>query len=405
MRLDTSYASGVLLHQLFEAQAVKTPEEVAVIYEDQSLSYRQLNEASDALSWHLQTAGVGPGALVALLSERSPELVIGMLAILKAGGAYLPLDPAHPTQRLQLILNDARPAVLLLQDQFRSKLPSELQVPILGLQEECPTMGRPIPAELSPESLAYVIYTSGSTGKPKGVMIPHRGVCNFLQCIQEAYPLCPEDRVMQRLAHTFDFSIQEFFWPLLTGAAVVLARPGVESDPTYLIALINAQHISTIHFVPSALALFLEHPKADSCRSLKRVFCGGETLPANLVARFFAALPDVELYNVYGPTEASITIWRCQPGDGRSSRIPIGLPLANVQVYILDSEMTPVPVGVTGELHIGGVQLALGYLGQPELTDKAFVPNPFGEGRLYKTGDLACYREDGAIEFHGRIGW
>jgi thioesterase domain-containing protein/acyl carrier protein len=208
---------------------------------------------------------------------------------------------------------------------------------------------------------------------------------------------------MQRLAQTFDFSIQEIFWPLLTGAAVVLARPGVECDPTYLIALINAQHVSTIHFVPSALALFLEHPKADSCRSLKRVFCGGETLPANLVTRFFAALPDVELYNVYGPTEASITIWKCQPGDGRSSRIPIGLPLANVKVYILDSEMTAVPVGVTGELYIGGVQLALGYLGQPELTDRAFVPNPFGEGRLYKTGDLACYREDGAMEFHGRI--
>jgi amino acid adenylation domain-containing protein len=398
-----NYATGVLLHQLFEAQVAKTPEGTAVIYEDQSLTYRQLDDAASALASRLQALGAGSGTLVALLSERSTEMVTGMLAILKAGGAYLLLDPAHPTQRLRLIIDDARPAVLLFQDQFRAKLPSDLQVPTLGLQETCPAPGRPVPIECNLESLAYVIYTSGSAGKPKGVMIPHRGVCNFLQCIQEAYPLCPEDRVMQRLACTFDFSMQEIFWPLLTGAAVVLARPGVESDPSYLIALITAQRISTIHFVPSALALFLEDPKAASCRSLKRVFCGGESLPANLLARFFAALPDVELYNVYGPTEASITVWRCQPGDEQSSRIPIGLPLANVQVYILDEQMTPVPVGVAGELHMGGVQLALGYLGQPELTEKAFVLNPFGEGRLYKTGDLACYRPDGAIEFHGRI--
>jgi amino acid adenylation domain-containing protein len=373
-----------------------------VIYEDQLLTYRQLDQAADALACRLQAIGVGPDTLVALLYERSPELVMGILAVLKAGGAYLLLDPTDPTHRLLLILEDARPFVLLLQDQFRGKLPSDFHVRSVGLHEKSPALERRVPAEVNLESLAYVIYTSGSAGKPKGVMMTHRAVCNFLQCMQEAYPLCPEDRVMQRLVHTFDFSTQEFFWPLLTGAAVVLARPGVESDPSYLIALINAQHISTIHFVPSALALFLEHPKADSCRSLKRVFCGGETLPANLAARFFAALPDVELYNVYGPTEASITIWKCQPGDDQKSSIPIGLPLANVQVYILDSEMKPVPIGVTAELHIGGVQLALGYLGQPELTDEAFVPNPFGEGRLYKTGDLACYREDGAIEFHGR---
>jgi amino acid adenylation domain-containing protein len=402
---ERDYPTDILLHQLFESQAAKTPDATAVVYEDQTLSYWQLDQAADALAWRLQAAGVGPGALVALLSERSPEMVIGMLAILKAGGAYLPLDPANPTQRHQLILDDARAAALLFQDQFRTKLPSELHLPILGLQEKCPAMGRPIPAELSPESLAYALYTSGSTGKPKGVMIPHRAVCNFLRCIQLAHSLCPEDRFIQRSAYTFDFSIPEFFWPLLAGAAVVLAQPGLEADAGYLIELINAQHVSTIDFVPSHLALFLEHPKAGSCRSLKRVFCGGEALPGDLVARFLAALEGTELYNVYGPTETTVfvTTWRCRPGDELRPNVPIGLPLPNAELYVLNNEMEPVATGVTGELYIAGVQLSLGYLHRPDLTEKAFVPNPFGEGRLYKTGDLASYREDGAIEFHGRI--
>src|SRR6516164_4752231 len=399
------YPANMLLHQLFEAQAAKTPDLTAVVYEDQTVSYRQLDQAADALACRVQAAGVAPGDLVALLSERSPEMVIGMLAILKAGGACLPLDPAHPTQRLQLIIDDAKPAVLLLQDQFRAKLSSELQVPILGLQEKCPAMGRPIPAELSPESLAHALYTSGSTGKPKGVMIPHRAVCNFLHCIQETYSLCPEDRFMQRSRCTFDPSIRELFWPLITGAAVVLAQPGLESDPGYLIALINAQHISAMNFVPSFLALFLEHPKADSCRALRRVFCVGETLPPDSVARFFSTLPGAELYNVYGLTETEgfVTTWRCRPGDELRPKVPIGLPLPIAQLYILDNQMEPVATGVTGELYIAGAQVALGYLHRPDLTDKIFVPNPFGEGRLLKTGDLGCYREDGAIESHGRI--
>ena len=195
------------------------------------------------------------------------------------------------------------------------------------------------------------------------------------------------------------------FWPLIIGAAVVLAQPGLEADPGYLIELINAQHVSAMNLVPSYLALFLERPKAGSCRSLKRMFCVGETLPPGLVARFFSTLPDADLYNVYGLTETEgfVTAWRCRPGDGLLPTVPIGLPHSNVQLYILDNQMEPVATGVTGEIYIAGVKLALGYLHRPDLTDKAFVPNPFGEGRLYKTGDLACYREDGAIEFHGRI--
>lgn len=405
LQCNAPHPTGILLHQIFARQAAEAAERIALIHEDQPLTYQHLDHASDAIACRLQTAGVGPGALVALLSQRSPEMVIGILAILKAGAAYLPLDPAHPTQRLEVILDDAKPAAILLQDQLRRKLPSKLQIPILRLEEKSFPIGRPIPAELSPESLAYVLYTSGSTGKPKGVMIPHRAVYSFLRRMQEAYPLCPEDRIMQRSAYTFDCSVPELFWPLCTGAAMVLARPGLEVDPDYLVALINAQNISTLCFVPSSLALFLEHPNADSCRSLKRVFCAGETLPAGLVARFFTTLPDAELYNAYGPTETTVyvTTWKCRAGDELRPNVTIGLPLANIQLYILDNQIEPVASGATGELYIGGAQLALGYLHRPDLTDKAFVPNPFGEGRLYKTGDLACYREDGAVEFHGRI--
>ena len=395
----------ILLHQIFTRQAAETPENIAIIHQDQPLSYHELDDASDGVACRLQTAGVGPGALVALSAQRSPEMVIGILAILKAGAAYLPLDPADPTQRLEVIIEEARPAAILLQDQLRGKLPSELQIPILGLEDKSSAIGRPIPAELSPESLAYVLYTSGSTGKPKGVMIPHRAVYSFLRRMQEAYPLSPEDRIMQRAAYTFDCSIQELFWPLCTGAAMVLARPGFEVDPDYLVALINAQKISTLVFVPSSLALFLEHPNADSCASLKRVFCIGEPLPAGLVGRFFTKLPDSEFYNSYGPTETTVavTTWKCRAGDELRPNIPIGFPLPNVQLYILDGQMKPVAPKATGELYIGGAQLGLGYLHSFDLTNKAFVPNPFGEGRLYKTGDLVCYRQDGAIEFHGRL--
>jgi amino acid adenylation domain-containing protein len=398
-------STGNLLHQIFTRQAAEAPENIAIIHEGQPLSYQQLDNASDAVACRLQTAGVGPGALVGLSSQRSPEMVIGILAILKAGAAYLPLDPAQPTQRLDVIIEDARPAAILLLDQLRRNLPSGIQIPILGLEEKSPAIGRPIPAELSPESLAYVLYTSGSMGKPKGVMIPHRAVYSFLRRIQEAYPLCPEDRIMQRTAYTFDCSIQELFWPLCTGAAMVLARPGFEADPDYLVALINAQNISTLGFVPSSLALFLKHPNADSCRSLKRVFCAGETLPAGLVARFFTRLPDTELYNAYGPTETTVfvTTWKCRAGDELNSNVPLGFPLPDVQLYILNDQMGPVAPGATGELYIAGRQLGLGYLHRPDLTDRAFVPNPFGKGPLYKTGDLACYRGDGAVEFHGRF--
>ena len=401
----SDYPTDILLHQLFETQAARTPDATAVVYEDQTLSYRQLDQAADALTCRLQAAGVGPGALVALLSERSPEMVIGILAILKAGGAYLPLHSEYPAQGLAVILDDAKPAVIVLQDHLRANLPSKLQMPVLSLEEKPPATGHPIPAEVNPESAAYVHYTSGSTGQPKGVMIPHRAVCSFLRCTQDAYLLRSQDRVLQKTAYTFDVSVPEFFWPLTVGAAMVLARPRHEADPEYLVAIINEEQITTINFVPPTLALFLDHPHVNSCRSLKRVFTAGETLPAKIVGRFFAALPNTELHNAYGPTEATVwmTTWRCHAEDAILNNVPIGLPMVNTQVHILDDYMAPVASGAIGELYIGGEQVGIGYLNRQALTENVFVPNPFGEGRLYKTGDLGRYLEDGAIEFHGRI--
>ena len=398
------YPTNFCLHQLLEAQVAKTPETVAVVYEGQSFTYRQLNQAADALACRLQALRVGPDALIAILSERSPELVIGMVAVLKAGGAYLPLDPAHPAERLHFILEDAKPAAVLVQERLKKKLSPDLPGPAICLQERFETTERLAPVSVSPDNLAYVIYTSGSTGQPKGALIPHRAVCNFLHWIQEAHSLGPGDGVLQKSAYTFDFSIPEFFWPLVTGATLVLARESAHADSDYLMEVIHEQRISTINFVPTTLALFLENPKVVACRSLKRVFCGGEALTTDLVARFFERLPHANLYNGYGPTETTVfaTTWRCQSQAGPEQSIPIGHPLANVQVYLLDERMQPVPAGVVGELYIGGRQLARGYLNRPELTAQHFPANPFGPGRLYRTGDLAWYRADGAIEYTGR---
>jgi amino acid adenylation domain-containing protein len=402
---NRDYPTDLGLHQLFEAQATKTPETVAVVYEGQVLTYRQLDQAANALAGRLQALSVGPDALVAILSKRSLELVVAMIAVLKAGGAYLPLDPDHPRERLRFILEDAKPTAVLIQERLKEKLPPALPGPTLCLRERLETTERLTSTSVSPDNLAYVIYTSGSTGQPKGAMIPHRAVCNFLHWIQEAHSLGPQDRILQKSAYTFDFSIPEFFWPLVTGATMVLAREGAHADSDYLIEIINAQRISTINFVPTTLALFLENPKVALCPSLQRVFCGGEALATDLVARFFERLPQAELYNGYGPTETTVfaTTWRCRDQEDQEERsVPIGRPLANVQVYLLDANTRPVPVGVVGELYIGGCQLARGYLNRPELTARHFPANPFGPGRLYRTGDLARYRSDGAIEYLGR---
>nr|QEO74372.1 condensation domain-containing protein [uncultured bacterium] len=406
-----AYPQGECLHELIEAQVDRTPDAVALVFEDQQLTYRALNARANQLASWLRQRGVGPEALVGVCMERSVELVVGLLGVLKAGGAYVPLDPEYPETRLRTVLDDARPAVLLTQLHLRERLP-ETSVPVHCLDGEWDATAA-VAESVSPRSgadashAAYVIYTSGSTGLPKGVLNSHEGICNRLRWMQETYDLGGADRVFQKTPATFDVSVWEFFWPIMTGAALVLARPGGHRDPQYLRKMIDAHRITTLHFVPSMLQIFLSQTEPQLvATSLRRVVCSGEALPHDLKERCLASLAGVELHNLYGPTEAAIdvTATACQPGGGGS--VPIGRPVANTQIFVLDRHGQPVPVGVAGELHIGGVQLARLYLNRPALTAEKFIPSPFADlpgARLYRTGDLTRYLPDGNIEFLGRL--
>jgi amino acid adenylation domain-containing protein len=398
------YPADTCLHELIEAQVKRTPDAVALVFENEALTYRELNRRANQLAHYLRKLGVGPDAIVGVFAERSIAMVVGLLAIIKAGGAYLPIDPNYPVDRLAFLLGDAKPRAVLAQRHLFEKLPRQLPEVVFLDKDLVSESDADQASGVRPDDLAYVIYTSGSTGAPKGAMNTHRGICNRLLWMQEAYGLTADDRVLQKTLFSFDVSVWEFFWPLLTGARLIVARPGLHGDSRYLVDTICEHGITTIHFVPPMLAAFLRDEDARRCTSLRRVICSGEVLPFESQERFFATLPKAELYNLYGPTEAAVdvTFWKCQRDLGDRS-VPIGRPVANTQIYILDPTMQPVPTGVAGELHIGGVQLARGYLARPKLTAEKFVPNPFGEGRLYKTGDLARYRADGVIEYIGRI--
>lgn len=397
------YPRNVCLHELIEAQMDRTPDAIAVVFEDERLTYREANRRANRLAHCLRKLDIGPDTIVGIFAERSLEMIIGLLATLKAGGAYLPLDPSYPAARLAFMLDDAHPSVVLVQSRLRVQLPRH-GAKVVCLEDDFAAESDVNAVNITnPENLAYVIYTSGSTGRPKGVMCTHRCICNWLLWSQEAYRLTSDDRIMHKTPFTFDVSLAEIFWSLVAGSQLVVARPSLHGDSRYLIKTICENSVTAMHFVPSMLSAFLEDKDAVRCSSLRLVICAGEALPAQLQERFFAVLPDTELHNNYGPTEAGVvTYWQCQRGWGERI-VPIGWPIANTQIYILDQAMQPVPTGVAGELYIGGVQLARGYLARPELTAKVFLSNPFGEGRLYKTGDLARYREDGAIEYLGRI--
>jgi amino acid adenylation domain-containing protein len=396
------------LHQLFESQVEHTPNATALVYEDQRLTYSELNHRANQLAHRLRPLGVGPDVCVGVLMERSLELVVSLLGVLKAGGAYLPLDPQYPHERLSFMMNDAGVEIILTQRRFAENVTTQA-LHTFCLDDDWDAVATENVQNSSPracgDNLAYVIYTSGSTGKPKGAMNTHRGIINRLCWMQAAYELTAVDRVLQKTPFTFDVSVWEFFWPLITGARLVLARPGGHQDSAYLVRLISAEKITTLHFVPSMLQVFLEAPKLAECRSIRRVICSGEALSAELRDHFFARL-DAELHNLYGPTEAAVdvTFWACER-ESQLARVPIGRPIANTQIYILDKAAQPVPVGVTGGLFIAGVGLARGYLNRPDMTAEKFVPNPFahepGE-RMYETGDLARFLPDGTIEFLGR---
>ncbi|MFF7373297.1 amino acid adenylation domain-containing protein [Streptomyces tricolor] len=404
-----AYDLATPLHTHIERQARRTPDATALVFEDRSLTYAELDAAAGRLARRIRRA-VGedrfpPGTTVAVHMERSLELVVGLLAVLKAGGAYLPVDPATPAERRAFMLADAGTA-LVLTTGSPDGLPADVPVlPVDLTRLEEPEDAGPA-VEVEPGQLAYLIYTSGSTGTPKCVMLTHRGICNRLLWMQEAYGLTAADTVLQKTPFTFDVSVWEFFWPLMTGARLVVARPGGHRDPGYLAEVIRRESVTTVHFVPSMLRAFLTDPVASRCGSLRRVIASGEALPPDLVRRFFEVFPPpaVELHNLYGPTEASVDVsaWRCRPEDA-AGPVPIGRPVANTTLDVLDDRLAPLPLGIVGELHIGGVQLAAGYRGRDELTAERFVPDPRRPGgRLYRTGDLVRRRPDGALEFIGR---
>ncbi|MCZ7672470.1 MAG: amino acid adenylation domain-containing protein [Chloroflexi bacterium] len=396
------------LHHLFEQQVTETPEAIALQYEDQILSYEQLNEYANQLAHFLIAKGIKPDGMVGVCMDRSREMVVALLAILKAGGAYVPIDPSYPIDRLQFMLEDAQVPILLTQSHLANSLPAHNSLTIC-VDSEWEQITQESSANtniaLTADHLAYTIYTSGSTGKPKGAMNTHRAIINRLLWMQDAYQLDHTDNILQKTPFSFDVSVWEFFWPLITGATLVVAKPGGHLDSTYLVKLIQESAIITMHFVPSMLHIFLSEPRVANCTTLQRVICSGEALPYDLTQRFFAKLPACELHNLYGPTEAAIDVsyWQCLKDDPRQL-VPIGRPIANIQLYILDTYLQPVPQGVAGELHIGGVGLARGYWNRPELTEEKFIVDPFVEnGRLYKTGDLVRYLPDGTIQFLGRV--
>ena len=387
------------LVELLQQGMDRDPQARALLFGDASLDHATLEARSFALAAQLRAMGVGAGSVVAVALPRSLELVVALVAVLRAGAAYLPLDLAHPDERLARILASARPACVLAEADVQRRLGN---VPVLAPAQWTALSFAAPWAHPAPDDAAYVIYTSGSTGEPKGVVIEHRAIVNRLLWMREHYGFSADERVLQKTPATFDVSVWEFFLPLLCGATLVLAGPEAHRDPTELARLIRRHDITTAHFVPSMLDAFLAAPASEGLQ-LRRVFTSGEALDAALRDRFHGRV-HAELHNLYGPTEAAVDVswWPASAGD-RSRPVPIGFPVWNTRLYVLDARMQPLPVGVPGDLYLGGVQLARGYLGRGDLTAERFLADPFLPGeRIYRTGDVARWRVDGAVEYLGR---
>lgn len=395
---------------VIESLELQCPDLPAVTYEGRTVAYADLARASRVVASELASRGAAPGSIVAVLAARSLELPALLHGVAKAGAAYLPLDPEYPAARLGQMLEDAKPSLILAEEALLDRVPAP-RAPLVSVASLAMFDGRDAPAParaLEARSPVYVIFTSGSTGRPKGVINTHAGLLNRLAWMQKAFALGPSDAVLQKTPYGFDVSVWEFFWPFMTGARLVVARPGGHRDPAYLAKLIEQESVTVMHFVPSMLAVFLDQPAlAERCRSLRTVVVSGEALSPALQNKFFEKLPFCELHNLYGPTEAAIDVthWPCSP-DPAATTVPIGHAIDNTQIHLLDESRRPVEPGEVGEIYIGGVQVALGYVNRPDLTAERFIDDPFSASpgaKLYRTGDLGRERADGAIEFLGRM--
>ncbi|BAZ20878.1 amino acid adenylation domain-containing protein [Kalymmatonema gypsitolerans NIES-4073] len=396
---QADYPKQLCLHQLFEQQVEKTPDAVAAVFDSQQLTYSNLNAKANQLAHHLVSLGVGPEVLVAICAERSTDMLVGLLAILKAGGAYVPLDPIYPPERLAYILEDSCARVLLTQQAVADKLP-DFKGRVVYLDSDLPisqSSSNPN-SNVCGENLAYAIYTSGSTGRPKGVQICHRAVVNFLTSMADQPGIVPEDVLVAVTTITFDIAALELFLPLSTGARVVLT-PDLMVDGGQSTAALATSSATVMQGTPATWRTLMQVGFVGNPQL--KILCGGEALSRELATQLLERADS--LWNMYGPTET--TIWSAVSQVQAGSSVFIGQAIANTQFYILDTNLQPVPVGVAGELHIGGDGLARGYLNRPELTAEKFIPDPFGEAgsRLYKTGDLVRYKTDGNIEYIGRI--
>jgi amino acid adenylation domain-containing protein len=419
----TVYPQDECIHQLFEAQVERTPDEIAVIFEGERLTYHELNQRANRLAHYLQRLGVGQDTLVALLAERGISFLISILAVFKAGGAYLPLDPHYPAARLRRLIESSRCSLVLASTACAptlahalTEVPSELCPRSIFFEDllQVSHSEENLPICNTPRHLAYVIYTSGSTGMPKGAMVEHRGMLNHVYAKIDALDLAATDTVAQTASQCFDISVWQFLAALVVGGRVQIYPDEVAHDPVQLLSQVEQHQVSILETVPSLLRAMLDAHETDAAcgqnlQMLRWLIPTGEALPVDLCRRWLSIYPHVPLLNAYGPTECSDDVTHHPiyeaPDETRSS-IPIGKAIANMRVYVLDRHLEPLPIGVSGELYVGGIGVGRGYLGDERRTAEAFLPDPFGSergARLYKTGDLARYLPDGNLEFLGRL--
>jgi tyrocidine synthetase III len=407
---QAEYPKDKTVHQLFEEQAERTPDNIAVVFEENSLTYKQLNNRANQLARVLREKGVTPDSIVGIMAYRSVEMIVGIIAVLKAGGAYLPIDPEHPEDRIAYILEDSETGIILTQPELADKARLNKGVDVIDLEDQdlYRGNGENLSMMSNPHNLAYIIYTSGSTGKPKGVMIEHTSVVNILTALQKKYPLSASDAYLLKTTYCFDVSVTELFGWFHDGGKLVILEPGAEKDPVAILKTIDENNVTHINFVPSMLAVFMNMfnvSEMTALNKLRYVFVAGEAVTRKLVEKFYSLTEGVTFENIYGPTELTIYATGYSIGDLQDEiNVPIGKPLSNIRAYIVDRNNKLMPVGIPGELCVAGTCLARGYLKRPELNEEKFVANPFAPGeRMYKTGDLVRWQPDGNIEYLGRI--